>query len=95
MAGYNTYRDIDYPYLTSSILNNDPVYPNFWRNNPLSSASTIDPRRSGFRPYAQYGVVTKQRPWIDSPCPVWQNSCDLITPSNKCYIRDHQIVPQP
>lgn len=93
---YNTYRDVDHPFWSSTEVNNiSPIFPNFWRSDPTSTDSLIDPRRSGYRPYRVYEVVSRNNKWIDSSCPVFQDSCDIIKPVNKCYLRNHEIITQP
>jgi len=91
MSGYNTYSDTDHSFLESQNRSAmTPLYPDFWRNDPLNPDTLIDPKRAGYRPIFQYVAVTKQNPFIDSSCPVFQNECDLILPVNKCYIRNPQ-----
>ena len=92
---YNTYRDTNHSYYDIKYMNNNPIYPKFWRNDPLRAESLIDPRRDGYRPYFQYKIATKQDYWVDSDCMVVQFPCDMIEPVNRCYVKNHQIVEQP
>ena len=94
MATYDRMVDINHTYLQSTRKNLDPLFPDQWRADPLSSDSLIDPRRAGFRPYPMYRVVTRIEPFAPSG-EVYQGACDCILPVNKYYLRNHQIVPQP
>ena len=71
-------------------------YPfhNFFRNDPLSTTTWIDPRRGGFRPYGQ-GIRVSEEENINNECSVFQTSCDIILPVNKCYREHPTIVTQP
>lgn len=89
MSGYSQEKDVNTPFLSSTIFNNYPLFDNFWRNDPLNSDSLIDPRRAGFRPYVQYPVISNNEPFMPS-CAVYQTECSVIKPVNKCYTEDPQ-----
>lgn len=85
MTNYLREPDVDEPFWSSKIISNDaPIFPDFWRGQPLDNQPLIDPRRSGFRPYVQYPVVSLNNPF-QPHCAVNQRSCDIILPVNKCY----------
>jgi hypothetical protein len=89
MSGYSQERDVDNSFLSSEVFNNNPLFDNFWRNNPLDSDSLIDPRRAGFRPYVQYSVVSNNEAFMPS-CAVYQTECSVIKPVNRCYTENPQ-----
>lgn len=84
MVEYLREQDVDHSYYTGEVLNNYPLFDNMWRNEPLNSDTLIDPRRAGFRPYVQYPIISGNKPFLPS-CAVYQTSCDIIKPVNKCY----------
>lgn len=93
MTEYTTYLNGSYEEATRK--NMTPLYPDFWRNDPLSEYTLIDPRRAGFKPYPTYTVVATHEKWIDSDCAVFQHSCDIILPVNKCYVKNREIISPP
>jgi len=85
MTNYLREPDVDTPFLSSQVISNSaPIYPDFWRGQPLDDQPLIDPRKAGFRPYVQYPVMSVNRPF-QPYCAVSQRSCDIILPVNKCY----------
>lgn len=89
MSSYSMPHDVNHSFYAGQIMNNNPRFPNFWRNDPLNSDTLVDPRRAGFRPYLQYGVVSKWPPF-DPTIAVYQLECDLILPINKVYSNNPQ-----
>jgi hypothetical protein len=85
---YYSYKDIPNGYVYSKLVADFPFH-NYWRNNPLSSTSWIDPREAGYRPIRKTVLVDKQPSWED-PNAVYQTSCDLILPKNMFYSENPQ-----
>lgn len=90
---YSTYRDITQPYLQSTMVSGFPFHDK-WRNRPLSGETFIDPNRAGYKPYTNTMRVSAVTPF-GNPCMVYQTSCDITLPFNKCYSKNPVIVPQP
>jgi hypothetical protein len=90
---WSTYADITKPYLSSQISSDFP-YHNWWVNDPLSSKTWIDPHKAGYRPYKK-ALNIRVQPDFQPSCAVYQYSCDVILPANKCYAANHEIVHQP
>lgn len=90
---YGAYRDINHPFLQSNLVAGFPFHDK-WRNKPLSQQTLINPNRAGYRPYSHVMHVSTVTPF-GNPCSVYQTSCDLTLPANKCYAKNPVIVPQP
>ena len=88
------YPSVDKPYNISNHYTKTPLY-SFWKNNPLSSETYIDPRRSGYNPYPVYKSVNKINQFIEDDGLVFQMPCSVILPCNKQYTANQQIVTQP
>lgn len=90
---FSTYRDINHPFLVSTMSSPFPLYKQ-WYNQPLSQQTFIAPNRAGYRPYGRVVNVNTVEPF-GNPCAVYQTACDQNLPSNRCYRFNHEIVHQP
>lgn len=87
------YKGPDQEFLSWNQTAKFPFH-DYFRNNPLSQTTTIDPRMAGFRPYKS-GINVSPYENVHNDCAVYQYSSDLILPANKCYLKNPVIVTQP
>lgn len=82
-------------FLTSSYQSGFPMY-NYFRANPLNENQIlIYPRQAGYNPYPKYMTISQSPSFVGNDCAVYQNSCDIIKPSTKCYAKTNTINHQP
>ena len=94
MSYLNNYQQVNNPFFVSGKQSGYP-FKDYFRAQPQHENSLlVDPREAGYRPYKQYNVLRQIEPFIND-CAVYQYSCDLILPSNKCYKKNGNIVLQP
>ncbi len=93
MTSYSTYKDINNSFIQSTIRDTFP-YKNHWQGDPLSSLNLVESRRSGYRPYLNYTIYSKEFEFNNEDI-YYQNPCDQILPVNKFYQKYKTIVFQP